>query len=286
MVKVTKKQHQDLYRQIKFIHDTFMAHGIRYSIFAGTLMGAVRHGGIIPWDDDGDMVIFAEDVPKLRTLVKTFKSGGYTLAEGKKPACSKVPNSCTWIVSGPSADSLNTDLFVFDQGKDGRYTFISPEWIPAPNGGQKCYFDKGNLFPLVPMAFGNFMVYGPRNYVWYLNRCYGANWDSHRRQIYDHINGKWIDSAPVEMKAADFKPAEPPVDTCDTTVPPVVWTCGASHKPSSSKIVPLTKSGFQTEGDLLKLQMADLRAILRELKIKAPARPSKLQLIELIVKTR
>jgi lipopolysaccharide cholinephosphotransferase len=56
-----QKAQQMMFEMLCEVDRIFKLHNIRYCIAFGTLLGAVRHKGFIPWDDDIDVHVFNED---------------------------------------------------------------------------------------------------------------------------------------------------------------------------------------------------------------------------------
>ena len=56
---------------LKDFHEFCVSNEIRYSLAYGSLLGAIRHGGFIPWDDDLDIFV---DRDNYNRLVKTIKN--------------------------------------------------------------------------------------------------------------------------------------------------------------------------------------------------------------------
>lgn len=60
------------------IHKHCMKYGIKYFIAYGTLLGAARHKGFIPWDDDFDVMMMREDYEK---FAATFQDDRYVFLD-------------------------------------------------------------------------------------------------------------------------------------------------------------------------------------------------------------
>lgn len=53
-------------QMLDIIHKVCSENDIRYYLMYGSLLGAIRHNGFIPWDDDIDIIMFREDYYRLR----------------------------------------------------------------------------------------------------------------------------------------------------------------------------------------------------------------------------
>jgi len=239
--EITKKQADSLYRELKFLHDTLVKKKIDYMILFGTLLGAVRHQGIIPHDDDGDIGIFQQDVPKFRKLNSYFKKHGYEIFEAldeesegydetessgdfQSSTCSRKAKSCSFLIQ-PIDDKhgLGVDVFILKKtgkGKDAVISYADPGWDEAKSGGGvTCYVMYQHMFPLTPIRFGNFYMYAPHSPIHHLNTCYGIDWNSKSQMLYDHRNAVWVKSKKHAMEPTDFRTLKAPKDTCDSKIP-------------------------------------------------------------------
>ena len=60
-------------------------HDLKYSVCGGTLLGAIRHKGFIPWDDDIDVMMMRDEYEKLCKLADEFKHPYFFQTEETDP---------------------------------------------------------------------------------------------------------------------------------------------------------------------------------------------------------
>ena len=76
--------HQANLKMLKEIDRICRKHQIQYMLDAGTLLGAVRHKGFIPWDDDVDLVFTRENYERFAQVVRKELPEGMELLEPRQ----------------------------------------------------------------------------------------------------------------------------------------------------------------------------------------------------------
>lgn len=71
-------EHQEkAFEALQHLKTLLEKNGIGYYLLAGSALGAVRHKGFIPWDDDVDLGILYQDIPKLEELLMANPIPGF-----------------------------------------------------------------------------------------------------------------------------------------------------------------------------------------------------------------
>lgn len=101
------------------IYDAFCReHNLKYSLYGGTLLGAVRHKGFIPWDDDLDVCMPRSDYDKFLHLWKKHHPAGYILQNKENSdqftqSFSKIrKDHTTFLQSKEEAGKYHTGIFL------------------------------------------------------------------------------------------------------------------------------------------------------------------------------
>ncbi len=89
----------EIFNLLKIVDKVARTHDIPYWIDGGTLLGAVRHGGFIPWDDDIDLCLLKKDYDRLLPLLQQYIKAYEPTTELLYYDDPKHPNWCVFLIS-------------------------------------------------------------------------------------------------------------------------------------------------------------------------------------------
>jgi lipopolysaccharide cholinephosphotransferase len=204
---------QMLYQTVKDVHQAMQICEVPYWIDFGTLLGAVRHQGFIPWDDDIDLSIRETDKDLfLHKCAPLLRSWGYRVekGEGFEGVC-VFPKDFPLL---PKEKMPGCDIF-FSQAVSGGWK----------NKGIGVFIGETDLMPLRQYKFGPLLLWGPQNPIPSLDKEYGKNWRELAEMGYDHHTVKEAqDVKKVPFVLKSFQPALPVRPLIDRPLKPLEET--------------------------------------------------------------
>ena len=148
--------HVELLCFLQHLDSLFTSHSIPYWICGGTLLGAIRHGGFIPHDDDIDLEVFAHDLERVRDL------------------CASEPD-LTFTNRTRYYDKQFGKIFF----KARKELVVDLFWREDPCPLEPEFLAHEEVFPIKRYDFHDIQVNGPGSPEAYLRRCYGQDYLTH-----------------------------------------------------------------------------------------------------------
>lgn len=218
-----------LYQLMYDVDQIFKSHAIPYWANSGTLLGAIRHNGIIPWDDDIDIGMLKKDQERFLELKSVFKKCGYSVVKawfGFKIFITDRP-----LTEGYNYSYPNLDIFIYHMNKEKNH--YEMYYKKARDTWPNEWWSEEELYPLHDLPFGEIDIVCPRKYKDYFNRMYGTDWNKIAYREYDHEKEEFVTDEKIKVKLTPSmrQPAKPTsvrerkcVKYCITKMPsPIKW---------------------------------------------------------------
>jgi len=185
-----------LYALMMEVDDFLRHHQLTYWATSGTLLGAIRHQGLIPWDDDLDICMYAHEIPQLLSLQDELAQRGLAIAmhpfgwykiyfvDGQKIEIIDKHRKAYQYQDYFEWTYPSIDIFVMQLDKENMVSHVS---VKAKSIWAGEYFHAYELIPpFTLLPFGPMYIPVPRNTHGILNRMYGQDWNEITYCDYDH----------------------------------------------------------------------------------------------------
>ncbi|MBP3206811.1 MAG: LicD family protein [Campylobacter sp.] len=101
----------EMVKMIDQINKLFKENDIRYTLLGGSVLGAIRHKGFIPWDDDMDIAVWRKDFEKAENLLANLKP--YTYEFARKHIIPDAPTGHLHLINEKYTLELSPTIDVF-----------------------------------------------------------------------------------------------------------------------------------------------------------------------------
>lgn len=211
--RISAEERGRFYSLLQQVDQIFNQNQIPYWGISGTLLGAARHQGMIPWDDDIDLIILYQNRMQLEMLEPILRKRNLEIVNYGNCVYKIFPSNGKPILNG-NGNPLGwkypfIDVFLVNKVA-GAFRIVSianpTKDIYQEESGKKGWFllFEELFFPIERVPFGPVQLPIPNHFLQILKREYGEDCMEVAYLQYSHAEEKFLKSGKVPI--TDFSP--------------------------------------------------------------------------------